>query len=234
MKRVQQRRGVKLPPNAKSVARPSRWGNPFPLPGVQRGGESTSYARGLEVRPGEWRYYVIRDRDSSLAAHRVWARSKLRADPGWLDPLRGFDLACYCEVGQPCHGDTYIELLAMQERDRIGRERYGTPLQAHNGRDALVDAYQEALDLVVYLRQAIAERTVQADLDAPARSASEPAVSLDTTWRDPRPDELLAGRAQVVWDRIEREIRCQCPCECCEERHRRPSERLLETLGGND
>src|SRR4051812_20566818 len=46
----------------------------------------------------------------------------------------------------------------MQERDRVGRERYGTPLQAHNGRDALVDAYQEALDLVVYLRQAIEER----------------------------------------------------------------------------
>lgn len=46
----------------------------------------------------------------------------------------------------------------MRERDRIGRERYGTPLQAHNGRDALVDAYQEALDLCVYLRQAILER----------------------------------------------------------------------------
>lgn len=46
----------------------------------------------------------------------------------------------------------------MRERDRVGRERYGTPLQANNGRDALVDAYQEALDLAVYLRQAIAER----------------------------------------------------------------------------
>lgn len=46
----------------------------------------------------------------------------------------------------------------MQERDRVGRERYGTPLQAHNGRDPLIDAYQEALDLVVYLRQAIEER----------------------------------------------------------------------------
>lgn len=46
----------------------------------------------------------------------------------------------------------------MQERDRVGRERYGTPLQPHNGRDPLVDAYQEALDLAVYLRQAIAER----------------------------------------------------------------------------
>lgn len=46
----------------------------------------------------------------------------------------------------------------MRERDGVGQARYGTPLQAHNGRDALVDAYQEALDLVVYLRQAIEER----------------------------------------------------------------------------
>lgn len=49
----------------------------------------------------------------------------------------------------------------MRERDHVGRQRYGTPLQAGNGRDALVDAYQEALDLVVYLRQAIEERTVR-------------------------------------------------------------------------
>jgi hypothetical protein len=46
----------------------------------------------------------------------------------------------------------------MEARDRLGRERYGTPLQPHNGRDALLDAYQEALDLCVYLRQAIEER----------------------------------------------------------------------------
>lgn len=46
----------------------------------------------------------------------------------------------------------------MRERDHVGRQRYRTPLQANNGRDALVDAYQEALDLVVYLRQAIEER----------------------------------------------------------------------------
>lgn len=46
----------------------------------------------------------------------------------------------------------------MLDRDTVGRKRYGTRLQPHNGRDALVDAYQEALDLVVYLRQAIYER----------------------------------------------------------------------------
>ena len=46
----------------------------------------------------------------------------------------------------------------MQERDRIGTEKYGTRLQPHNGRDFLVDAYQEALDLVVYLRGEICQR----------------------------------------------------------------------------
>jgi hypothetical protein len=46
----------------------------------------------------------------------------------------------------------------LVERQRIGTERYGTPLQAFNGRDALRDAYEEALDLACYLRQAIEER----------------------------------------------------------------------------
>jgi len=57
-------------------------------------------------------------------------------------------------------GDVWRLVLAdMEERRLLGIKRYGTPLQPHNGRDALVDAYQEALDLVVYLRQAIEERT---------------------------------------------------------------------------
>jgi len=46
----------------------------------------------------------------------------------------------------------------FQNRDSEGRRKYGTPLQPFNGRDALIDAYQEALDLTVYLRQAIYER----------------------------------------------------------------------------
>jgi hypothetical protein len=46
----------------------------------------------------------------------------------------------------------------MRERDRLGRERYGTPLTANNGRDHLIDAYQEVLDGSVYLRAEIEER----------------------------------------------------------------------------
>ena len=57
---------------------------------------------------------------------------------------------------QPAVWDLVI--LDMRERDNSGRSKYGTPLQPFNGRDALYDAYQEALDLAVYLRQAIFER----------------------------------------------------------------------------
>lgn len=48
----------------------------------------------------------------------------------------------------------------LEAREQVGIQRYGTALQAHNGRDALRDAYEEALDLACYLRQAIEEREV--------------------------------------------------------------------------
>lgn len=46
----------------------------------------------------------------------------------------------------------------MRARDAAGAVKYGTRLHAGNGRDFLLDAYQEALDLAVYLRGAIYER----------------------------------------------------------------------------
>lgn len=46
----------------------------------------------------------------------------------------------------------------MAGRDNFGKQKYGTQLQPNNGRDFLMDAYQEALDLAVYLRGAIYER----------------------------------------------------------------------------
>jgi len=46
----------------------------------------------------------------------------------------------------------------IRKRAKAGKKNYGVYLQANNGRDALVDAYEEALDLAKYLRQAIEER----------------------------------------------------------------------------
>jgi len=61
----------------------------------------------------------------------------------------------------PAQGTTPIADLVLAdiaERVEMGRQKYGTLLKANNGRDALWDAYQEALDLVMYLRQEIVER----------------------------------------------------------------------------
>jgi hypothetical protein len=46
----------------------------------------------------------------------------------------------------------------IQARRQVGIQRYGTALQPHNGRDALRDAYEEAIDLAMYLKQAMVER----------------------------------------------------------------------------
>lgn len=59
----------------------------------------------------------------------------------------------------PSTGDVWLLVLKDMEARRLhGIEKYGQPLQPFNGRDPLIDAYQEALDLCVYLRQAIEER----------------------------------------------------------------------------
>lgn len=46
----------------------------------------------------------------------------------------------------------------LELRARLGEERYGERLRAHNGRDARVDLYQEVLDAMMYARQLEEER----------------------------------------------------------------------------
>jgi len=50
-----------------------------------------------------------------------------------------------------------LVMLDLQARSDMGKKKYGTRLFTKNGRSALWDAYQEALDLVMYLRQEIEE-----------------------------------------------------------------------------
>lgn len=56
---------------------------------------------------------------------------------------------------KPCIQDLVIA--DIEARKKVGIERYGTVLQPFNGRSALLDAYQEALDLCQYLRQLLYE-----------------------------------------------------------------------------
>lgn len=62
----------------------------------------------------------------------------------------------------------------IEARKTIGRAKYGTLLQPFNGRDALVDAYQEALDLCQYLRQEIEERALRAAASVDAGDPGRP------------------------------------------------------------
>ena len=45
----------------------------------------------------------------------------------------------------------------IESRADMGFGKYGTYLQGNNGRNALKDAYEEALDLCMYLRQKLYE-----------------------------------------------------------------------------
>lgn len=48
----------------------------------------------------------------------------------------------------------------IKERDALGRKHYGGDLRAIDGRDHLIDLYQEILDAAVYIRQEIEERII--------------------------------------------------------------------------
>jgi len=81
--------------------------------------------------------------------------------PSLPEPVEHFSLVSEQKdpVGndQPAVWDLVQE--DMRARDAEGRRKYGVPLQPHNGRDVLVDAYQEALDLSVYIRAKIEEES---------------------------------------------------------------------------
>lgn len=61
----------------------------------------------------------------------------------------------------------------IDDRDKFGFEKYGTRLQPFNGRDGLKDAFQEVLDLAVYLRQVIYEDNVLRSVINEAKQAIE-------------------------------------------------------------
>lgn len=54
----------------------------------------------------------------------------------------------------------------LEARRELGIHRYGTALQADNGRDPVRDAYEEAMDLTVYLRQVLTEHATIGELRA--------------------------------------------------------------------
>jgi hypothetical protein len=57
----------------------------------------------------------------------------------------------------PVAGPSTLVVEDLIRRKEQGLRKYGMALQPGNGRDAVVDAYQETVDQAQYLRQALAE-----------------------------------------------------------------------------
>jgi hypothetical protein len=89
-KRVQQHRikGWRKNEGAISVARPHKWGNPFP----------TKDKNGVPIRTNE----------EAVRLYRQW----LPGTPlcGQVSELAGHDLMCFCPLNQPCHADVLLDL----------------------------------------------------------------------------------------------------------------------------
>lgn len=89
----------------------------------------------------------------------------------------------------------------MQARKDFGYAKYKTLLQPFNGRDPLKDLYEEALDLVVYFRQALYERDNPAAKPHSGEAVERPPakVDRDVPAEGPRrcycggPEEVLYG-----------------------------------------
>jgi hypothetical protein len=116
--------GWRLPAGARSVARPTRWGNIWTVGDVVElrvSGTQRGEAVGL-YNPRDERAYDLGS-EATLTAEQ--AVRFYRQDLEWTLPdpdpffddlraafaaLRGLDLACWCPLGAPCHRDVLLDL----------------------------------------------------------------------------------------------------------------------------
>jgi hypothetical protein len=122
-KRIQlsRKRGSRLPEGAKSVARPSLFGNPFRVGGYvvgERGRPPYPWPQDMPLIESTPGLRQVRDRADAVALFIAWVPHVRDADTGLSyaelaqRSLAGRDLACWCPDGEPCHGDQLVALAA--------------------------------------------------------------------------------------------------------------------------
>jgi hypothetical protein len=79
---LSRRKGWRKPEGAVVVARPTRWGNPYPVVNGDRAAAVREYWAHLATHP-----------EMTAAARRE---------------LAGRDLACWCPLDEPCHADVLL------------------------------------------------------------------------------------------------------------------------------
>jgi hypothetical protein len=105
---LSRKKGWRMPDTTINVARPGKWGNPFRVEVFGAPLAVALYARSIT---GYWTPDGIPDNliDAAYEAHMELQSRRVRY---WLNPrsLRGYNLACWCGLGEPCHGDPLLKL----------------------------------------------------------------------------------------------------------------------------
>lgn len=128
--RVQLRRtlGWRLPAGAITVARPTRWGNPFRVasqgaawPGDMFSAGAGFYQRGAATALPAGPYRLTAEQAVDLYRRDLLAALEGDDDRAHelrqaLSGLRGHDLACWCRLDQPCHADVLLALANQPTR----------------------------------------------------------------------------------------------------------------------
>ncbi len=93
--RLRRSKGWRKPEGAVVVARPSKWGNPWRV-----GDPHPMTGRTMSVADTVDLYRAALER-----------RDLEFCTEGFEDELRGRDLACWCPLDQPCHGDVLLDVV---------------------------------------------------------------------------------------------------------------------------
>jgi hypothetical protein len=125
--RIQRKRekGWRKPENTVCVTRPGKWGNPFRVIG-----SSIYIHAGHRLPDSPWVYCCEGDAEKAVMFFRAvvtgifppgeygvniaslpdFSYHAVRFAQLDLSELRNKNIACFCPIGSPCHGDVYIEL----------------------------------------------------------------------------------------------------------------------------
>jgi hypothetical protein len=120
--RIQQKRtkGWRKPPNTVSVARPSKWWDPFP---VAEYGLELSLALFRNAISGSWNPGLLdQSRDDAywdLTYRRAveWRKrigNTFPSEQARLE-LAGKNLMCFCPLDQPCHADVLLDIANRED-----------------------------------------------------------------------------------------------------------------------
>ena len=119
------------------------------------GNDSVSEYFKYTTQADDWSTRIITREEYQAAGGKIAAPSDEAASSSSADNAATAKQAAPKGSGNPILG---MVLADLTNRALEGADKYGEPLKAHNGRNALWDLYQELLDAAMYIRQAIEEQ----------------------------------------------------------------------------